>query len=93
MDLPIHIINFNYTSKDIKNIEKDIINTYKLWLDSVKKQIKNKKITPQQFLESFLYKSSQFDYIIEPIIFLQDVSPNEELRDASAKFQNNLNKY
>lgn len=93
MELPIFNINFNYTVNDIKNVEKEIINSDKLWLDNIKKQIKTKKITPLQFLESFLYKSSQFDYITESIIFLQDVSPNQELKNASAKFQINLAKY
>jgi Zn-dependent oligopeptidase len=90
MEIPIY---FNYSIGDIKNIEKEIINSNKLWINTIKKEIKNKRISPKQFLESFLYNSSQFDYIVESIIFLQEVSPNKELRDASANFQINLDKY
>jgi thimet oligopeptidase len=88
MKLPLY---FNYSPKDIKNIEYDIIKTNNEWLEYIKKEIN--KLTPLEFLESYIYNFTKFDYIPGTISFLKYVSDNEEVRQASVSFDLNLKKY
>ena len=87
MELPLY---FNYSVNNIKKIEKEIINTNKEWLKNIK-LIKN--IDPYDFLESYVYKESKFDYIYYPIIFLKYVSTNKDIRIASNNFELHLKNY
>ena len=79
---------FNYNVNDIIQIEKDIIEINNQWLESIK-EVKN----PYDFLNSYIYLHSKFDYIYNAIIFLKDVSPQKEIREASIQFHLNLNYY
>jgi hypothetical protein len=87
MELPI---KFNYTLSQIKKLEKDFINNEVNWIKNIKS---NKNITPIDFLNSYIYKSSKFDYIINVIIFLKYVSPDKSIRDACSNFQLEIKKY
>ena len=87
MDLPLY---FDYTVKDIENIGDKIINKYDNWLIIVKN---NKNIKPNDFLNSYLYNLSEFNYIYGIINFLKYVSSNEDIREASTQFQFKLNDY
>jgi len=87
MDLPIF---FNYTDKDIINIKNKIIDINEKWLISIKNNI---NIDPQEFLDSYLYKFSKFDYIYEVINFLKYVSPDKKIRDSSSIFTLSLDEY
>jgi Zn-dependent oligopeptidase len=87
MDLPLY---FNYSVKDIENIEKDIINKYDNWLINIKN---NKNISPNDFLNSYLYCLSEFNYTYGGIIFLKYVSPNKDIRDASSQLDLNMKTY
>lgn len=87
MELPI---KFNYTLSQIKKLEKDFINNELNWIKNIKS---NKNIKPIDFLNSYIYKSSKFDYIINVIIFLKYVSPDKSIRDACSNFQLEIKKY
>jgi thimet oligopeptidase len=87
MDIPLY---FNYSVKDIQNIEKKIINKCNNWLIYIKN---NKNITPNDFLDSYLYNLSEFDYIHGSINFLRHVSSDEKIRKASSLFELNIKKY
>jgi Zn-dependent oligopeptidase len=87
MDLPI---SFDYTSKEIINIKDKIIDVNEKWIISMKN---NKNIDPQKFLDSYLYKLSEFDYIYDIINFLKYVSTDKNIRDASSMFILNLEEY
>jgi len=88
MELPVY---FNYSPEDIKNIEATIIKTNNDWLEETKKNIS--KLTPLQFLESYIYSSNKFDYMIGCISFLKYVVDDEKVRKASVEFDLNLKKY
>jgi len=81
---------FNYTKKDIENIEKEIIDKNNNWLNNIKNK---KNINPIDFLNSYLYNLSQFDYIYGIIKFLKYVSPQKDIRTASSLFELNLKEY
>ena len=84
------LINFNLTSSEIKKIGDDVINTDKEWLHNIKKK---SDISAKDFLESYLYKLSKFDYIHGVIIFLQYVSPDKKIRDASSEYELKITRY
>ena len=86
MNLPLY---FNYSVKDIENIEKKIIDKYDDWIFTIKKNTVN----PIDFLNSYLYNLSEFDYIYGSIKFLKYVSVNKDIRDASSKFELNIKEY
>ena len=86
MDIPIY---FNYTKSDIKNIEKEIIQKHNKWLS----EIKDLYLDPTEFLDSYLYYSSEFNYIEGVINFLKYVSPDHRIREASSKFHLKLIKF
>ena len=88
MKLPVY---FNYSPKDIKNIQATIIKTNNIWLEETRKNIN--KLTPSQFLDSYIYNSKKFDYISGSIIFLKYISDSEKIREASIEFDLNLKKY
>ena len=83
-------VSFNYSEDDIKKIYKKIIDKSNKWLSDTKKNI---NISPNDFLISYLYHLSEFDYIYGLIIFLQYVSSNKNIREASSKFDLDLQKY
>ncbi len=87
MDLPI---KFNYSITQIKNIEKDFINNEINWINSIKN---NKTLTPLEFLNSYIYKNSKYNYIVNSIIFLKYVSPNKNIRNACTNFDLTIKKY
>jgi len=87
MDLPLY---FNYSVKDIENTEKKIIDKYESWIFNIKN---NNEISPIDFLNSYLYNLSEFDYIYGSIKFLKYVSINKDIRDASSKFELNIKEY
>ena len=87
MELPIR---FNYNVSQIKKIEKDFINNEIKWITVIKS---NKDISPYNFLNSYIYKSAKFDYIINSLIFLKYVSPYKSIRDASNNLQLEIKKY
>ena len=80
-------IRFNYSIEEINNIKKDIINTNNEFIN------KMNTYNPNKLLESYLYVLSKYDYIYETIIFLQSVSPNIDIKNASIKFQEDLINY
>ena len=86
MNLPIH---FNYTVSDIKNIEKEIIQNNNNWLQFVKEST----LTPEDFLESYLYKDKKFDYIYHVIHFLKYVVNDHKIKKACSDFELNIKKY
>jgi len=86
MNLPLY---FNYSVKDIENIEKKIIDKYDDWIFTIKKN----PVNPIDFLNSYLYNLSEFDYIYGSIKFLKYVSVNKDIRDASSKFELNIKEY
>jgi Zn-dependent oligopeptidase len=83
-------IRFNYNVSQIKKIEKDFINNEVNWITVIKS---NKNISPIDFLNSYIYKSAKFDYIINTLIFLKYVSPNKSIRDACTNLQLEIKKY
>ena len=87
MDLPLY---FNYSIKDIKNIEKKIIDKYDDWIFNIKN---NTDIKPIDFFNSYLYNFVEFDYICGAIKFLKYVSVNKDIRDASSQFELNIKEY
>lgn len=87
MKLPIH---FNYSIKDIKNIQQKIIDTHSEWINNIKK---DKNILPIDFLNSYLYNLSEFDYIYDSINFLKYVSTNESIRNECFNSELALKKY
>jgi Zn-dependent oligopeptidase len=87
MNLPLY---FNYSVKDIKSIEKNIINKYDDWIFNIKN---NNDINAIDFLNSYLYNISEYDYIYGSIKFLKHVSPNKDIRDASSQFEINIKEY
>jgi len=87
MNIPL---SFNYSIKDIETIEKKIIASYNKWLNDVKN---NEKISPHDFLHSYLYNLNAFDYTFGAIKFLKYVSPDEKIRKASSLFELNIEKY
>jgi Zn-dependent oligopeptidase len=87
MELPIR---FNYTLSQIKKLEKDFINNEVNWITVIKS---NKNISPIDFLNSYIYKSAKFDYIINTLIFLKYVSPYKSIRDVCTNLQLEIKKY
>jgi len=87
MNIPL---SFNYSVKDIEVIGEKIIDTYNKWLNYVKE---NKKISPYDFLYSYLYNLNNFDYIFGAIKFLKYVSNDEKIRKASSLFELSIEKY
>jgi Zn-dependent oligopeptidase len=87
MDLPLY---FNYSSKDIENTKNKIISKYNKWLNNVKN---NKNISPRDFLNSYLYNLSEFDYIYGTINFLKYISPDEKIRKSSSNFELEIEEY
>ena len=83
-------LSFDYSVKKIKLIEKEIINNNIQWLNNIKK---DKNIKPEDFLNSYLYKDSKFNYIYDSIRFLKYVSNNKEIKEASNQFDINIKKY
>lgn len=87
MDLPLF---FNYTIKDIKNIEKAIINKNETLLIILKNNI---DINPNEFLNLYLYNLTEYEYIYGSINFLKYVSPKEDIRKAASLFGLNIKEY
>ena len=83
----MNYIRFNYSIDEINKIKKDIINTNEEFINKIN------TYTPNKLLESYLYSLSKYDYIYETIIFLQSVSPNDNIRNASIKFQEDIINY
>lgn len=75
MNIPL---KFNYKIDDLQNIKNNIINTHKEWMKNIKN---NQNITPTEFLNSYLYNSSKFDYISGILNFLTHVSPDKNIRE------------
>ena len=91
MELPIY---FNYTEYDIKNISNKIIEKHNKWLSKIMKNTQsNDSLNPSQFLDSYLYYLSEFNYIERVINFLKYVSPDHRVREASSKFHLKLIKF
>jgi Zn-dependent oligopeptidase len=85
------LLVFDYTVSDIFLISDKIINNHKKWFNNIKS---NKNISPDDFLDSYLYDElNNFDYIYNTIIFLRYVSINKEIREASSKFDLKIKKY
>lgn len=83
-------LKFNYTINEIKSIEKDIIKNNEIWLKNIRK---NKNITPNDFLKSYIYKDEKFNYIIDVIRFLKYVSSDIKIKDACNEFDIKIKKY
>jgi Zn-dependent oligopeptidase len=83
----MNYIRFNYSIEEINKIKKDIINTNEDFIS------KMNTYTPNKLLETYLYSFSKYDYIYETIIFLQSVSPDSNIKNASIKFQEDLMNY
>jgi Zn-dependent oligopeptidase len=83
----MNYIRFNYSIDEINKIKKDIINTNEEFINKIN------TYTPNKLLESYLYSLSKYDYIYETIIFLQSVTPNDNIRNASIKFQEDIINY
>jgi saccharolysin len=83
----MNYIKFNYSIDEINKIKKDIINTNEEFVSKMNTYTSNK------LLESYLYSLSKYDYIYEIIIFLQSVSTDSNIRNASIKFQEDLINY
>jgi len=86
--MDIQSLKFNYTPKEIKKIANDYIKTDKDALAQLKK-IKN----PKDFLNLYLYKNSNYDYVYQVIVFLKEVSPDVRIRKASSDFHLKISKY
>ena len=80
---------FNYSISKIKNIEKKIMITEKKWLNYVK----NNNLDPISFLNSYLYKLENFNYIHNILTFLQYVSEKKSIREESRKYELKLKKF
>ena len=76
-------LSFNYNISQIKNIENEIIESEKKWLNYVK----NNNLDPISFLNYYLYKFERFNYIHNIITFLQHVSNNKSIREISRKYE------
>lgn len=87
MNIPL---KFNYNINDIKNLQNNIINTHKKWLENIKQ---NKNITPNEFLDSYLYNLTEFDYTSGILHFLKYVSPNKSIRDLLFNINLEMQKY
>jgi Zn-dependent oligopeptidase len=83
----MNYIRFNYSIDEINKIKKDIINTNEDFVN------KMNTYSPNKLLESYLYSLSKYDYIYETIVFLQSVSTNENIRNSSIKFQEDIINY
>ena len=83
-------IKFNYTPKQIIKIKKNIISKFNIFVKNLhEKDYENNN----ELLNDYLYSLSEFDYIYDIIIFLQAVSPNKKIQNASIKFQTDLATY
>lgn len=82
------LLKFNYSPKEIKKLSNEYIKNDKNALIQLKK-IKDH----DEFLNFYLYKNSNYDYIYQPIIFLKDVSPNSRIKKASTNFYLKIAKY
>lgn len=90
------LIKFNYTPAQIENIKNQIIEKFEGYIYQLNNFSLNKFKNDQNikyFINNFSNSLSDFDYIYEPIIFLQSVSPNSKIQKASIKFQMDLAKY
>ena len=76
-------LSFNYNISQIKNIENEIIESEKKWLNYVK----NNNLDSISFLNYYLYKFERFNYIHNIITFLQHVSNNKSIRETSRKYE------
>ena len=83
----MNYIRFNYSIDEINKIKKDIINTNEEFISKIN------TYSPNKLLDSYLYSLSKYDYIYETIIFLQSVSTDENIRNSSIKFQEDLINY
>lgn len=83
----MNYIRFNYSIDEINKIKKDIINTNEDFVNNMN------TYNPNKLLDIYLYSLSKYDYIYETIIFLQSVSTDSNIRNASIKFQEDLINY
>ena len=84
------LIDFNYTPQKIMRIKKKIKDTHNKWLTGIKLLYKKSELSPEYLLDSYLYYLANFNYIYGPISFLQSVSDNKDIRNASINFGEDL---
>jgi len=84
----LSLLKFNYSPKEIKQIANNYIENDKKALIHLK-TIKD----PDEFLNFYLHKNSNYDYIYQVIIFLKNVSSNSRIRKASTDFYLKISKY
>jgi len=80
-------IKFDYTPSEINEIKNNIIKNQEEWLKYIKN---NSTLDSNQFLNSYLYLNSKYDYVIHSIRILQYVSDDNSIRKASINFTLNL---
>ena len=83
-------VKFVYTSDEINNICNNIIKINEEWLN---KMFSIKNLYPSYFLNSYLYKFEEYVNVYDIILFLEYVSNDKDVREASIQFKLKLDNY